>query len=267
MLSIANTLLLVGAGRLGSALIEGWTRTGAVGLESLIILEPHSCDPARKAAEAGALLNPPYAELRRAGAVVFAVKPQVWREAAAGLAPHLALEAAIVSVVAGVRCADLAAAFAGRPIARALPTTAVAIGQGACALYAPDAKASAAAHAVFDPIAVTIDLDDEDQMDAVIGISGSAPGFIYAFVEALEAAGEAQGLPARITRPLARAAAAGAMALMRETGAEPADLRGQVASPGGTTQAGLDIFDERGLSEMLCEAAAAAARRSRELGA
>ncbi|HEX8232921.1 MAG TPA: pyrroline-5-carboxylate reductase [Caulobacteraceae bacterium] len=262
-----SPLLLVGAGRLGSALIEGWRRTGAFQPRDLIILDPQPGESARKAAEAGASLNPPVAELLGARTVVLAVKPQAWRAAAAELEPHLAREAVVVSVAAGVRTLDLQRAFGGRAVARTLPTTAVAVGQGACALYAADPQAAAAAHAVFDPVARTVDLNDEAQMDSVIGICGSAPGFFYAFIEALEAAGIAEGLPPEVARPLARAAVAGAGALMQEMGAEPAGLRRQVASPAGTTEAGLNVLMRAGaLPDLLREAVTAAAERSRELG-
>lgn len=264
---ILTPLLLVGAGRLGSALIEGWRRTGAVRPLDLMIVEPMPGVSAQRAAEAGTRLNPGSSELLLARTVVLAVKPQVWRQAADALAPRLAPDAVIVSVAAGVRTADLQRAFGGRPVARTLPTTAVEVAQGACAVFAPDPLARATAHAVFDPLAVTVDLAEEGQMDSVIGVCGSAPGFLYAFVEALEAAGVAGGLPEGVARPLARAAVAGAGALMRDTGADPADLRRQVVSPAGTTEAGLNVLmRDGGLPDLLREAVAAAAERSRELG-
>lgn len=260
-------ILLLGAGRLGGALIDGWLTTGAFRPADLIVVDPDPGPQARALAEDGARLNPPEADLADARTVVLAVKPQYWREAAAALAPHLSAEAAIVSVAAGVSVADLTAAFGGRAVGRTIPTTAVAVGKGAAAIFARDPRGRAAAHAVLDPVATTADLDDEDEMNTVIGVSGSAPGFLYAFVEALEAAGVAQGLSPEVCARLARATIVGAAALLAESGQEPAELRRQVVSPGGTTQAGLDILDAPGgMPDLLRQAVEAAARRSRELG-
>jgi pyrroline-5-carboxylate reductase len=261
-------VLLVGAGRLGGALIQGWTRTGAVRPSDLIILAPRPGPVALEAAAAGAKLNPPEAELARAGTVVLAVKPQVWREVAQALASHLAPSAIVVSVAAGVKVGDLSAVFGGRPAARTIPTTAVALGKGAAAIFASSEVARAAAHGVLDSVATCVDLFEEDQMDLVIGVCGSAPGFFYAFVEALEEAGIAAGLPPDASRTLARVTIAGSAAMMADTGAEPADLRREVASPKGTTEAGLSVLDgEDGLPGLLKKAVLKAAERARELGA
>jgi len=259
-------ILLLGAGRLGGALLEGWALTGAFVPSDLIICDPQPGEVARAAQAGGAALNPPPNELARASTVLLAVKPQVWREAARALAPLLGPEALIVSVAAGVRSADISEAFGGRPTARVMPITAVAIGQGAAAVYATDPRAGRVAHALFDPVAEVVDLDDEAQMDAVTAVCGSAPAYLYAFVEALEAAGEAEGLPAQSARTLARATIAGAAALMKASGVEPSELRRQVTSPGGTTQAALEVLmGDEGLGPLLRQAVAAAARRSREL--
>ncbi len=259
-------ILLLGAGRLGGALLDGWALTGAFKPTDLIIRDPQPGDLACAAEAAGARLNPPAADLAGARTVLMAVKPQVWREAAAALGPHLSQDAVIVSVAAGVRAGDISQAFGGRPAARVMPITAVAVAQGAGAIYAPDARAAAAAHALFDPVARMVDVDDESLMDAVTAVCGSAPAYLYAFTEALEAAGEAEGLSPEAARTLARATMAGAAALMMQSGEEPADLRRQVTSPGGTTQAALEVLmGERGLAPLMREAVAAAARRSREL--
>ena len=259
-------ILLLGAGRLGGALLEGWDLTKAFRPADLIIRDPQPNDAARAAAAGGALLNPPDADLARAATVLLAVKPQVWREAAKDLAPHLGPDAVIVSVAAGVRAQDISQAFGGRPAARVMPITAVAIARGAAAVFAPDPRAGRAAHALFDPVAEVVDLDDEAQMDAVTAVCGSAPAYLYAFVEALEAAGEAEGLSAEASRTLARATTAGAAALLKASGEEPAELRRQVTSPGGTTQAALEVLmGQGGLGPLLRRAVAAAADRSREL--
>lgn len=256
-------ILLLGAGRMGGALISGWTQAGAFGEGDLIAVEPHASDALMAS---GVRLNPPEAELARARTVVLAVKPQVWREAAAQYDPHLAKDAVIVSIAAGVRAADIAEAFGGRRVARIMPTTAVAIRQGTASIYAPDAAAKARAHALFEPVATVVDLDGEDLMHAATGVSGSAPAYLYAFVEALEAAGVSAGLQPGAAQALARATIAGAAALLAQSGEDPAELRRQVTSPGGTTAEALKVLmGEHGLEPLLRDAVAACVRRSKEL--
>ncbi len=167
-----------------------------------------------------------------------------------------------------MRAGDISQAFGGRPTARVMPITAVAVAKGAGGVFATDARALQAAHALFDPVAKLVDVADEALMDAVTGVCGSAPAYLYAFVEALEAGGEAAGLPAEAARQLARATIAGAAALMSESGVEPSELRRQVTSPNGTTEAALKVLmAEDGLGPLLREAVLAAARRSKELSA
>jgi pyrroline-5-carboxylate reductase len=200
--------------------------------------------------------------------VVLAVKPQLWREAAAEVAPWLAADAVIVSIAAGVRAGDISKEFGGRCVARVMPTTAAAIGQGTASLYADDPAALARAHALFEPLGAVVDLPDEGLMHAATAVSGSAPAYLYAFIEALEAAGMACGLTGRDAARLARSTLTGAAALLAEGGEDPAELRRQVTSPGGTTQAALEVLlGEAGLHPLLNDAVAAAARRSKELGA
>jgi len=259
-------ILLLGAGRLGGALLDGWWLTGAFAPADVMIRDPQPGDSARTAAASGAALNPPEAELKRARTVLLAVKPQVWREAARALAPHLAPDAVIVSVAAGVKAGDISEAFAGRGAARVMPITAIAVGKGAGAVVSADAGARAAAHALFDPVGVLADVEDEAQMDAVTAVCGSAPAYLYAFTEALEAAGEAEGLAPEVAKALARATMAGAAALMSASGEEPAELRRQVTTPNGTTQAARKVLmGEEGLGPLMRKAVAAAANRSREL--
>ena len=256
-------ILLLGAGRLGGALLEGWSLTSAFTPADLMIRDPH---PGEVASSSGAVLNPPEAELGRARTVLLAVKPQVWREAAQAVAAHLAPDAVIVSVAAGVKAGDISEAFGGRATARVMPITAVAVGKGAGAVVSSDLRARAAAHALFDPVGTLVDVADEAMMDAVTAVCGSAPAYLYAFTEALEAAGEAEGLPPRVAKALARATMAGAAALMDASGEEPAELRRQVTSPNGTTEAALKVLmAEDGLGPLMHKAVAAAANRSREL--
>lgn len=262
-----SRVLLLGAGRMGGAMVSGWMFGDPAFARDLVIRDPHPGAEAMEAVEAGATLNPADVDLMKAGTVVLAVKPQLWREAAAAVEPWLARDAIIVSVVAGVGLDDLRAAFGERFVARVMPTIAVAIAQGTATIYSDDDGARARAHQLFDRIAQVVDVDDESLMHAATAVSGSGPAYLYAFVEALEVAGVRAGLSAEAATTLARSTIAGAASLMAMSEASPAELRQQVTSPGGTTQAALEVLmGERGLSALLDEAVAAAVRRSKELG-
>jgi pyrroline-5-carboxylate reductase len=258
-------ILLLGAGRMGGAMIEGWRAAGAFSSGDLIICDPHPGDLAQAAVRAGAALNPALDAIGSAQTVLLAVKPQLWREAAALYAPHIAPDATVISIAAGVTSNDIAAAF-GRPTARVMPTTAVAIRKGVATVYAETSIARASAHALFQPVATVVDVVDEVLIDIATAVSGSAPAYLYAFVEALEAAGEKAGLPRETAETLARATIAGAAALMEISGDDPAELRRQVTSPGGTTAAALTVLQgAEGLDPLLIAAVTAAVTRAREL--
>lgn len=251
-------ILLLGAGRMGGALIEGWLRAGAFPPSDIIVRDP----AAPKIASVR--VNPSDAVLTEAKTVILAVKPQVWREAASAVAGLMAPDAVVVSICAGVRSADIAEIFQ-RKVARVMPTTAVAIRQGTASVFAEEAEARQRAHLLFSPLATVVDLADEALMHAATAVSGSGPAYLYAFVEALEAAGSSAGLSAKAAKLLARSTVTGAAALLADSGAEPSELRTQVTSPGGTTQAALEVLMAE-LPDLMARAVAAAAARSEELG-
>ncbi len=244
-------------------MLEGWLATGAVEPGRLIILTP-SEKPAAEAARAlGARINPSDEALAGAGTLILAVKPTMWRAVATSL-HELAADATVISVMAGVGAEALGEAFGGRAVARVMPTTAVAQGKGVAAVWAADAATRVVAHGLFDPVADTVDLADEGLIDAATAVAGSAPAFIYAFVEALARAGEAEGLDAdaaaRLARGALRSAGAGA-----ETGAPLADLIARIASPGGTTEAGLRAMGDADLDGTAGAAVRAAVAKARSL--
>ena len=257
-------VVLVGCGRLGSAMLDGWRATGAVAASDLIILSPSQKPSAEAARAEGARVNPPLDFLRASKTVVLAVKPAMWRDALTPLVPYLHPEAVLVSVMAGVRAEDLFA-VAGRPVARVMPTTAVAQGQGVAAVWSADGRALRAAQALFSPVADVAPLEDEALMDAATAVAGSAPAFIYAFVQALADAGVAQGLSPQAATRLARGALRSAGAGL-ETGEALDALIARIASPGGTTRAGLDAMAEGGdLTRAAQAAVQAAADRAKSL--
>lgn len=260
-------ILMLGAGRMGGAMLEGWLRAGAFQPGELMVCDPEPSSAAVAASRAGARLNPADAELAEARTVVLAVKPQVWAEIAGQYAPWLRADGVIVSIAAGVKASDIAKEFGGRSVARVMPTTAAAINQGTASVYADDPSALARAHALFEPLGAVVDLTDEELMHAATAVSGSGPAYLYAFVEALEGAALAAGLPRKEAASLARSTVTGAAALMAGSEAEPATLRRQVTSPGGTTEAALNVLlSDTGLPPLLREAVIAAVRRSKELG-
>ncbi|MBU2352558.1 MAG: NAD(P)-binding domain-containing protein, partial [Alphaproteobacteria bacterium] len=235
---MARPVVLVGCGRLGSALVEGWMRAGPVTPADLIILTPSEKPVAEAARSQGARINPGIAALGEARAVVLAVKPAVWRAAVAPLAGRLASDAVVVSLMAGVSAAAVSGVLIA-PTARVMPTTGVAQAQGVAAIWAAEAATRFAAGELFRAVAEVVDLPDEALMDAATATAGSAPAFVLAFVLALAEAGAARGLSPGAALALARGA-------LRSAGAGAAEgqaletLIARVASPGGTTRAGLD---------------------------
>lgn len=260
---MAWPVVLVGCGRLGSALVEGWMRAGPVAPADLIILTPSEKPVAEAARSQGARINPGIEAVGEARAVVLAVKPAVWRAAVAPLAGGLAPDAVVVSLMAGVPAAAVSDVLAA-PTARVMPTTGVAQAQGVAAVWAADAGARSTATDLFGAVAEVVDLADEALMDAATATAGSAPAFILAFVQALAEAGAAQGLSPDAALSLARGALRSAGAGAAEGQALEA-LIARVASPGGTTRAGLDASHDA-VRQAARAAIDAAVGRARELG-
>jgi pyrroline-5-carboxylate reductase len=250
---------------MGGALLQGWRSVGAFEASDILICDPNPGTAADAAALMGARLNPAAEVLGSAQTVLLAVKPQVWREVAAVYAPFLSSDAVIVSIAAGIRTTDLTAAF-DRPVARVMPTTAVEIAKGAATLFAPDGAAKAAARRLFTPVARVVEVEAEALIDAATSVSGSAPAYFYAFIEALEAAGVEVGLTAADSATLVRSTLIGAAALLDATGEDPAELRRQVTSKAGTTEAALEVLlGTNGLRPLLSQAVAAALQRAKAL--
>ena len=264
-MAVNETVVLVGCGRLGSSILEGWLLTDTVAAENLIILSP-SEKPAAEAARAkGARINPPLEALTQAKVIVLAVKPAKWREVVTPLLPFLGDHAVILSVMAGVTAPTLAEGIGGWPIVRVMPTTGVSRGRGVASVWSADNHARALGRALFEPMAETVDLAGEALMDAATAVAGSGAAYFYAFTEALARAGEAAGLDAATADILARATLRSAADAM---GDDPLEvLIDRIASPGGSTRAGLDALSRDGrLTAMTHDTVAAAVRRNREMG-
>jgi pyrroline-5-carboxylate reductase len=264
----SGTLVLVGAGKMGSALIEGWLRSG-LDAENVAVLEPQPSPQIAALGGRGARLNPQVRTLADVAAIVVAVKPQVAGEVLRTLAPMIGPVTLVVSIMAGRTLQFLSGALA-RPCAlvRAMPNLPAAIGRGitvAVAQSASDAQRDLA-HRLLCAIGAVEWIADEALMDAVTAVSGSGPAYVFLLAEALAQAGAAAGLPPRLAEVLARETIAGSGELLHRSALDAATLRQNVTSPGGTTAAALAVLmGQNGLVPLMRAAIAAATRRSREL--
>ena len=212
------------------------------------------------------------AAVRGAGVVVFAMKPQMMKIVAREVASELRASGAVaLSIAAGIRVSDIARWLgAGVPIVRSMPNRPALIGRGISALYAArDVPQSArtAAESILAAVGATLWVDEESLIDAVTAVSGSGPAYFFLLMELMEAAGCELGLPAATARELALETAYGAASMAHARTDDPATLREQVTSKGGTTAAALAVFAEADLAGIVRRAVMAAARRSAELAA
>ena len=252
-----GTVWLLGCGNMGGALLHRWI---AGGLTRIAVIDPN---PRGLPDGIAAGAEPPPGE--GPDILVLAVKPQLLGAAAVPVAARLRPDTLIVSIMAGVSAAAVSQAFGGRRVVRTMPNTPARIGQGVTALYATHPETRASAETLMAAVGACLWLDNEAQFDAVTAVSGSGPAYVFAFIEALAAAGAAAGLPAALADELALRTVAGAGALAALRDATPAELRVAVTSPGGTTAVGLGVL-QSGLGALVDGTVAAAARRSRELG-
>lgn len=259
-------LVLLGCGKMGQAMLAGWLAAG-LPPRQVWIVEP---TPAPSLAGLGVRVNEPLPA--RAAVVVLAVKPQMMPEALPQVAPLADTGAMFLSIAAGLPLAWFAARLGeATPIVRAMPNTPAAVGRGIAALIANPAGEAALplAEALLAAVGQTVRLAAESQMDAVTAVSGSGPAYVFHLIEALAAAGEAQGLAPDLAMTLARATVVGAGALAHVSPETAETLRVNVTSPGGTTAAALAVLmdDKTGLPPLMARAVAAAAARSKALGA
>jgi pyrroline-5-carboxylate reductase len=273
MLPGARPLLLVGAGKMGGAMLDRWLHLG-LDASRLTVLDPYLQSERRSSlAQAGAKFAATAAEAtdRNHAFVVLAVKPQSMAGALAAVAPLAASDAVIVSIAAGVRLATLEAAFpAGQPIVRAMPNTPAQIGMG-MTVAVPNAHVGGAERAAVDALLAAVGqvewIADEGLIDAVTAVSGSGPAYVFLLAECLAEAAREAGLPDPRAARLARQTVAGAGALLAESPLSPDELRRNVTSPGGTTAAALEVLmAPGGLRSLLVRAVERAKRRSKELG-
>jgi pyrroline-5-carboxylate reductase len=268
--AVARRLLLVGCGKMGGALLDGWLAGGIVAAD-IVVVEPAAggalSDPSPRFVAEAAAIGSDFAPT----VVVFAVKPQIMDQAAPHYARYAGAGTVFLSIAAGKTIAGFEAALgAGAAVVRAMPNTPAAIGRGisvACANAAVSADQRALCGELLSAVGEVAWVEDEALLDPVTALSGSGPAYVFLLTEAMAEAGVAAGLPEALAVQLARATVAGAGELMLRSGEDAGQLRINVTSPGGTTQAALDVLmaEPDGLAALMTRAVAAASKRSREL--
>jgi len=262
-------LLLLGCGEMGGALLDGWLANG-LDPRATVILDPFPAD-VLKAIDGLTLLTDGAYAGPSPRAVMLAVKPQMMDEALTSVPEMFGVGTLYISIAAGKPLSYFAEVLgADKSVIRVMPNTPAAVGAGASALIANERcseRDKALATALTDAAGVSVWLDHEDQMDAVTGVSGSGPAYVFHMIEALTEAAEAEGLAPDLALALARQTVVGAAALAAASPETAETLRVNVTSPKGTTEAGLrELMNaESGLISLMRKTVSAAAKRSREL--
>ncbi len=261
---------LIGAGAMGGALLRGWLTAGAIEGAGSAVFDPGAPEEiGALCAEHGLALNPA-PETVKPDALIIAVKPQMAAAALPAFA-ELAKDAVAISVMAGKSIASVSKALGGAArVARVMPNLPAAIGRGVSGLYAPD-SIDAAGRALIEKLmqaaGETVWVTSEEAIDFVTAVSGSGPAYFFLLAEALAEAGVTLGLSEDAAAKLALSTLTGAGALMETETRSPADMRRAVTSPGGTTEAALNVLDgdKAALRNLIDQAVAAAAKRAGEL--
>jgi pyrroline-5-carboxylate reductase len=266
---VASTIVLVGAGKMGSAMLDGWIGLG-LAPSRVAVIEPQPSPAISALTARGLTLNPDPRTVPDPAVILVAVKPQVAAEVVPAAATLVGRSSVVVSIMAGQRLASLERALpGGAAIIRTMPNTPAAIGRGITVAVANahvSSRQRDLAHRLLAAIGAVEWVEDEGLLDAVTAVSGSGPAYVFLLAEALAQAGAAAGLPAELAERLARATVAGSGELLHRSPLDAATLRRNVTSPGGTTEAALAVLmGDGGLLPLMRQAVAAATRRSREL--
>ncbi len=262
--NFAGRMLLVGCGNMAGAMLDRWLKAG-LDPAQVAIVDPFAT-PREGVVQFASLI-----EWRAAGAdaewIMLGMKPQQLGDVASDLADAVTDQTHLLSILAGVSLADLSARFPdAKAQVRILPNLAARIGAGVSAVASLGDADKAAITGLLSPLGTVVALDDDSTMDLVTAFTGSGPAFVFRLIESYAAAGERLGLSAEDALKLATATFGGSTALLADSGEKPGVLVAQVASKGGTTQAGLDVLDSDGqLAALLTNVLRAARDRGREL--
>ena len=263
-----NCIAFIGGGNMASAVIGGLIQAGRPAA-SILVVEPFEAQRDKLAQAYGVAPQAAAdARLAQAGTVVWAVKPQLFAEAAAPCAAHIA-GALQLSVMAGIRSPAIVQASGSARVVRAMPNTPALIGQGIAGLYArPEVSAAERdeVQALLAPTGQSLWVAREEDLDAVTAVSGSGPAYVFYFLECMVQAATEMGLTAEQGRTLAQATFAGAAALASQSPLSPTALREQVTSKGGTTHAAITSLDAQEVRAAFVTALHAARARAEELG-
>jgi pyrroline-5-carboxylate reductase len=262
----SGTLVLVGAGKMGGAMLEGWL---ALGLDpaKIAVMEPKPADAIAALAARGVRLNS--SSIPDASVIVIAIKPQEAAAVVPTLRPLARADTVAISIMAGPKIGFLQGALGDLAIVRAMPNTPAAIGRG-ITVAVPNSRVTADQRALADTLLRAVGavewVSDEGLIDTVTAVSGSGPAYVFLLAESLARAGTACGLPADLAARLARATVSGAGELLHRSTLDAATLRQNVTSQGGTTAAALGVLmGANGLDSLMEKAVEAATKRSREL--
>lgn len=263
-----SPLVLIGAGKMGGALLAGWLKVG-LDPKAVVVVDPGPPpETIEMLAKAGIAHQsvPPSGIVARV--LLIAVKPQMMGAALPAVRALVGPRTVSVSIAAGTTVATLEAALGGA-IVRAMPNTPAQVGRGATGLYANAAVSPAdraLVGALIEAVGIVGWVDEESLIDAVTAMSGSGPAYVFLLAEALAAAGIAAGLPPELAERFARATVSGSGELLEQSPLPPGELRRNVTSPNGTTAAALAVLmAEDGLGPLMQQAVAAAKRRAEEL--
>jgi len=269
-MALGKTIAFLGAGNMAEALVKGLLRAGVAAASEIVCSEPRRERGAELVERHGVRLAVSNrAAVEEVDVIVLSVKPQALAAVLDEAGPALGPKKLVISIVAGAPLAAIERGAKGARVVRTMPNTPALVGAGATAL-APGRHATAddlaLARSLFDAVGSSV-VVDESLLDAVTGLSGSGPGYVFVIIEALSDAGVKVGLTRAAALQLAAQTVLGSAKLVLETGEHPGRLKDQVTSPGGTTIAGLHAMEARCLRAALIEGVEAATRRSRELGA
>lgn len=262
-------VMLIGAGKMGLALAQGWLDAGLPS-SNLVLVDPTPSDAAKYLAEDNGLVLHAEAVGLQPNVLVLAVKPQVIGPVMENLVSAVGVHTVVLSIMAGISLSQLSQGLQTERVVRTMPNTPAQIGKGVTGAVAGsgvNAENRAAAEALLSAAGKVVWFEAEGDLDAVTAVSGSGPAYVFNLVEALAAAGVAQGLEPDIAMTLARQTVIGSAALMEADPAPASVLRQNVTSPNGTTAAALSVLmAEDGLTPLIARAVEAARKRSEELG-
>ncbi|MBC8102530.1 MAG: pyrroline-5-carboxylate reductase [Cytophagales bacterium] len=264
-------LAVLGPGSMGGALVRGWVKAGTLQGINVRFYTTNAAKAAALAAETGAFAaSSPADAVTHADILLVSVKPPLVLPSLEAIKEVLPVGVPVLSVAAGIKLEALERILpGGTPVLRVMPNTPALVGEAASAFCRGSHATGAHADLVqtlFSAVGAAVEVSSESQIDAVIGVAGSASAYFYLIIEALTDAGVRAGLPRQTARLLAAQTALGSAKMVLQTGQHPAVLKDAVTTPGGTTIAALHVLEKAGIRGTLMDAVLAAQQRAREMG-